>query len=84
MLKIPIFLSASLFGRRDFVRVTGTVLEHFKMPKVVAAKRGQRRRHKRGHRQQCTRIRIDEIRIKVEDDAPLELDELRLSSSTDG
>ena len=47
-------------------RVTGTVLEHLRGRKVIIFKQKRRKnyRRKRGHRQELTRIRIEQIEAK--------------------
>ena len=47
----------------DGVKIKGTVEEHFKAKKVLVFKYipGKRVRKTKGHRQQYTRVRIDEI-----------------------
>jgi large subunit ribosomal protein L21 len=47
-------------------RVQATVLEHFKGRKIIVIKYipRERYRRKRGHRQQYTRLQIDEISVK--------------------
>jgi large subunit ribosomal protein L21 len=47
----------------DGASVTATVLEHVKADKVIVFKKKRRKRFKvkRGHRQQYTRVRIDEL-----------------------
>jgi large subunit ribosomal protein L21 len=47
----------------DGASVTATVLEHVKADKVLVFKKKRRKRFKvkRGHRQQYTRVRIDEL-----------------------
>jgi len=49
--------------RVDGVKVGATVVEHVKGPKIVVFKYSPRKRIrvKRGHRQQYTRLRVDEI-----------------------
>lgn len=49
--------------RLEHGRVTGTVLEHRRLPKMIVFKKKRRKQYKRtrGHRQGLTRVRIDSI-----------------------
>ena len=52
--------------------ITGTVMEHFRAPKVIAFKFKRRKgyRRKQGHRQELTRVKIHTF--LAEEDAPAE------------
>ena len=56
------------------VTVRGTVVEHFRGRKIIVFKQKRRQgyRRKRGHRQELTRIRIEEIRTGKAATAPRE------------
>ncbi|MCH7479230.1 MAG: 50S ribosomal protein L21 [SAR324 cluster bacterium] len=59
------------------VTVRGTVVEHFRGRKIIVFKQKRRQgyRRKRGHRQELTRIRIEEIRTGKAAAAPKETSE---------